>query len=200
MECRRIMSDRHTYWNIKGRGDAPRIFSAKCLFFSAEGCGDFCRRCGTNVPPQENGGNCMAKPRTERNLLFPSKEFRERVRKTSMERGFRSEQAFILAACEGEMRRSDNTESVTQFEARIAATLTNLAKQLQGLHTLAQAQVALTDVLLKYVITCVVEPPEDALPAARVRARLRYDKLIRVAAKEISSKNRDTLREMLADE
>jgi hypothetical protein len=142
----------------------------------------------------------MAKPRTERNLLFPSKEFRERVRKTSMERGFRSEQAFILAACEGEMRRSDNADSVTQFEVLIAATLTNLAKQLQGLHTLAQAQVALTDVLLKYVITCVVEPPEDALPAARVRARLRYDKLIRAAATEMSNKNRDTLREMVADD
>src|SRR6266853_1288219 len=40
----------------------------------------------------------------------------------------------------------------------------------------------------------------DALPAARVRARLRYDKLIRAAAKEISNKNRDTLRGMLADE
>ncbi len=192
--------DRHTYWNIKGCGDAARIFTGKCLLFTRKECGDFCKRCDTNVPPQENGGNCMAKPRTERNLLFPSKEFRERVRKTSMERGFRSEQAFILAACEGEMRKSDNADSVTQFEARIAATLTNLAKQSQGLHTLAQAQVALTDVLLKYVITCVVEPPEDALPAARVRARLRYDKLIRAAAKEISNKNRDTLREMVADD
>jgi len=81
------------------------------------------------------------------------------------------------------MRRGDDTESVTQFEARIAATLTNLAKQGQHLQTLVEAQVAITDVLLKYVITCVVEPPEDALPAARVRARLRYDKLIRAAAK-----------------
>ena len=54
--------------------------------------------------------------------------------------------------------------------------------------------------LLKYVITCVVEPPEDALPAARVRARLRYEKLIRAAAKEISNKNRDTLKTMVADE
>ena len=82
----------------------------------------------------------------------------------------------------------------------MAATLTNLAKQVQGLRTLGHAQVALTDVFLKYVITCVVEPPEDALPAARVRARLRYDKLVRAAAKEISNKNRDTLREMIADE
>ncbi len=142
----------------------------------------------------------MAKPRTERSLLFPSKEFREQVRKASKDRGFRSEQAFILAACEREIRRGDNTEAVTQFEARVAATLTNLAKQGQNLQTLVQAQVALTDVLLKYVITCVVEPPDDALPAARVRARLRYDKMVRAAAKEISNKNRDTLREMVADD
>jgi hypothetical protein len=146
-----------------------------------------------------NGRKYMAKPRIERSLLFPNKEFRERVRKASKDRGFRSEQAFILAACEREIRRGDETESVTQFEARIAATLTNLAKQGQHLQTLVEAQVAITDVLLKYVITCVVEPPDDALPAARVRARLRYDKLIRAAAKELSNKNRDTLREMVVD-
>ena len=75
-----------------------------------------------------------------------------------------------------------------------------MAKQLQGLHTLAQAQVALTDVLLKYIITCVVEPPEDALPAARVRARLRYEKLLRAAAEGISTKNKETLKGMMIDE
>ena len=142
----------------------------------------------------------MAKPRTERSLLFPSEEFREQVRNAAKDRGFRSEQAFILAACESELRRGENTEATAQFEARVAATLTNLAKKVQGLQTLAHAQVALTDVFLKYVITCVVEPPEDALPAARVRARLRYEKLVRAAAEEISNKNRETLKGMVADE
>jgi hypothetical protein len=132
--------------------------------------------------------------------LFPSKEFREQVRQASKDWGFRSELAFILAACEREIRRSDNTEAETQLEARVAATLTNLAKQVQGLQTLAHAQVALTDVFLKYVITCAVEPPEDALPAACVRARLRYEKLVRVAAEGVSSKNRDTLKGMAGDE
>jgi hypothetical protein len=66
--------------------------------------------------------------------------------------------------------------------------------------TLAHAQVALTDVFLKYVITRVVEPPEDALPEARVRARLHYEKLVRVAAEGISIKNRDTLKGMVGDE
>jgi hypothetical protein len=142
----------------------------------------------------------MVKRAISRNFRYPSAELREKVRVAVKERGFRSEQAFLIAACEHELRQGDSTEATTQFEARVAATLTNLAKQGQGLHTLAQAQVALTDVLLKYVITCLVEPPDDALPAARVRARLRYQKLVRAAAKEISSKNRDTLREMLADE
>jgi hypothetical protein len=135
-----------------------------------------------------------------RTYRYPSAEVREKVRAAAKERGLRSEQAFILAACENELRRGENSEALTQYESRIAATLNNLAKQLQGLNTVAQAQFALTDVLLKYIITCVVEPPEDALPAARVRARLRYEKLLRAAAEGISTKNKDTLKGMMADD
>ena len=142
----------------------------------------------------------MDKKGFSRNFRYPSAELRDQVRAAVKERGFRSEQAFLIAACEHEIRQGANTDAAAQFEARVAATLTNLAKQVQGLQTLAHAQVALTDVFLKYVITCLVEPPEDALPAARVRARLRYEKLVRVAAEVISNKNRDTLKGMVADE
>ena len=142
----------------------------------------------------------MGKTTICRTYRYPSAELREKVRAAVKERGLRSEQAFILAACENELRRGENSEALTQYESRIAATLNNLAKQLQGLSTVAQAQFALTDVLLKYIITCVVEPPEDALPAARVRARLRYEKLLRAAAEGISTKNKDTLKGMMADE
>ena len=142
----------------------------------------------------------MARKAISRNFRYTSAELRDKVRIAVKERGFRSEQAFLIAACEHEIRQGANTEATTQFEARVAATLTNLAKQVQGLQTLAHAQVALTDVFLKYVMTCVVEPPEDALPAARVRARLRYEKLVRAAAEGISNKNRDTLKGMVADE
>ena len=142
----------------------------------------------------------MDKKGFSRNFRYPSADLREKVRVAVKERGFRSEQAFLITACANELRRGENTEAVTQFESRIAATFNNMAKQLQGLHTLGQAQVALTDVLLKYIITCVVEPPEDALPAARVRARLRYEKLLRAAAEGISTKNKDTLKGMMIDE
>ncbi len=142
----------------------------------------------------------MDKKGFSRNFRYPSAELRDQVRAAVKERGFRSEQAFLIAACEHEIRQGANTEATKQFEARVATTLTNLAKQVQGLQTLAHAQVALTDVFLKYVITCVVEPPVDALPTARVRARLRYEKLVRAAAEGISNKNRDTLKGMVVDE
>ena len=142
----------------------------------------------------------MDKKGFSRNFRYPSGELRDQVLTAVKERGFRSEQAFLIAACEHEIRQGANTEATAQFEARVAATLTNLAKQVQGLQTLAHAQAALTDVFLKYVITCVVEPPEDALSTARVRARLRYEHLVRAAAEGISNKNRDTLKGMVADE
>jgi hypothetical protein len=93
-----------------------------------------------------------------RKFRYPSAELRDQVRAAVKQRRFRSEQAFLNAACEQEIRLGANTEATEQFEARVAATLTNLAKQVQGLQMLAHAQVALTDVFLKYVITCVVEP------------------------------------------
>ncbi len=139
----------------------------------------------------------MKKHRIERNLLFPSREFRDRVRSAASERGFRSEQAFILTACEHELRQSDNTEATAQLEARIAATLANVAREVQSLFTLVHTQVALTNSLLQYVLTCVIEPPEDVLPAARARARLRYTKILRLAAQEVATRNKATLEEVL---
>jgi hypothetical protein len=139
----------------------------------------------------------MAKQRTERNLLFPSKDFRDRVRSAAKERGFRSEQAFILAACQNEMERGDSTEALDELEARIAATLANTGKQVQSLFTLVHAQIALTNSLLQYVLTCLVEPPEEVLPAARARAKARYAKILRLAGQEVATRNQATLEQVL---
>jgi hypothetical protein len=140
----------------------------------------------------------MRKRRIERNLLFPSEEFRDGVRVAAKERGFRSEQAFILAACENELERGDNTEATTQLEARIAATLASMAKEAQSLFTLVHTQVALTNSLLQYVLTCTIEPPAEVLPAARARARLRYARILRLAGQEVATQNKaTTLEEVL---
>ena len=83
------------------------------------------------------------------------------------------------------------------LEARIVATLLNMGKEAQSLFTLVHTQVALTNCLLQYVLTCVPEPPEDLLPAARARARLRYAKILRLAGQEVATRNKATLEQVL---
>ena len=139
----------------------------------------------------------MRKHRIERNLAFPSEEFRAKVRTAAKQRGFRTEQAFLIAACEHELERGDNTEAMDDLEARVLATLANVAKEVQALFTLVHTQVALTNCLLQYVLTCVPEPPEEVLPAARARAKLRYAKILRLAGQEVATRNKATLEEVL---
>jgi hypothetical protein len=139
----------------------------------------------------------MAKTVISRNFRYPSADLRDRVRTAVKERGFRSEQAFLIAACEHELRENDNTEATSQMEARIAATLANLTKEVRSLFTLAHSQFALTNSLLQYVLTCMIEPPEDLLPAARARARARYTKILHQAAEEVATRNKATLEEVL---
>jgi hypothetical protein len=139
----------------------------------------------------------MRKNGFPRTFRYPSADLRDQVRATVKERGFRTEQAFLIAACEHELQRGDSTEAMDNLEARIAATLVNMAKEVQSLFTLVHTQVALTNSLLQYVLTCVVEPPEDVLPAARARARLRYAKILRLAAQEVATRNKATLEQVL---
>jgi|SRR5271165_642454 len=139
----------------------------------------------------------MRKNGFPRTFRYPSADLRDQVRAAVKERGFRTEQAFLIAACEHELQRGDSTEAMDNLEARIAATLVNMAKEVQSLFTLVHTQVALTNSLLQYVLTCVVEPPEDVLPAARARARLRYAKILRLAAQEVATRNKATLEQVL---
>src|ERR1700676_4388608 len=198
-ECagRRFVVVGREYWNIKECGDVRSDLGLKSNCSTSLVGGGIRAVCGTNVPPGRRGGNLMKKHRIERNLLFPSREFRDRVRSAATERGFRSEQAFILTACEDELRQDDTTEEAAQLEARIAAPLANMAKEVQSLFTLVHTQFALTNSLLQYVLTCIIEPPEEALPAARARARLRYTKILRLAAQEVATRNKATLEEVL---
>ena len=139
----------------------------------------------------------MTKNGFPRTFRYPSADLRDQVRAAVKERGFRTEQAFLIAACEHELQKGDNTESMDDLEARIAATLANVAREVQALFTLVHTQVALTNSLLQYVLTCMAEPPEEVLPAARARAKLRYAKILRLAGQEVATRNKATLEEVL---
>jgi len=93
----------------------------------------------------------MRKRRIERNLAFPSEEFRAKVRTGAKQRGYRTEQAFILAACENELKRDARTDADSQMEARLIASMQKVAKEFQALFTLVHAQFALTNSLLQSI-------------------------------------------------
>jgi hypothetical protein len=139
----------------------------------------------------------MKKPVISRNFRYPSAALREEVRAAVKKRGFRSEQAFLITACQNELERGDNTEAMDDLEARIVATLVNMGREVQSLFTLVHTQVALTNCLLQYVLTCVPEPPDEVLPVARARARLRYGKILRLAGQEVATRNKATLEQVL---
>ena len=124
---------------------------------------------------------------------------KEKVEEISTERGYRSCSAFMVQAIEEKLRRDEALESVSETEARIAASFNQVQRQLQSLHTAVQGQFALTDALAKYLLTCIAEPPGELLSGARARARDRYEKLLRAAAKTINGETENPLMETIND-
>ena len=105
----------------------------------------------------------------------------------------------MVEAIEEKLRRAEALESVSETEARIAASFNQVQRQLQSLHTAVQGQFALTDALAKYLLTCIAEPPGELLSGARARARDRYEKLLCAAAKTITGEIENPLMETIND-
>src|SRR5437660_5780293 len=77
-------------------------------------------------------------------------------------------------------------------------TFSRIVREVRSVHNTQQAQYALLDALTKYLSTCVVEPPQDLLVSARARGKLRYEKLLREAAKTITGERENFLLESVA--
>jgi hypothetical protein len=154
--------------------------------------GGFRPLCATNVPPaktevirwwnKEPNGICSS----------PARSFATACAWPQRNGAFARSTRSYLRRVRNELARGDSTEATAQLEARIAATLANKGKQGQ-----VHAQFTLTNSLLQYVLTCVVEPPEEVLPAARARAKARYAKIHRLAGQEVATRNQATLEEVL---
>ena len=80
MECRRIIGDRHTYWNIKGWGHFVVFFYANCLSFRLLAEGRLGTNCGTTSVPLQKGKHFMAKTSDFAQLSIP---FRRTAGKSS---------------------------------------------------------------------------------------------------------------------
>ena len=131
----------------------------------------------------------------QRNLRLQD-DLKRQVEQAARARGYRSSSAFMVEAIEEKLGRIKAAELVSDAATQITAEFNRIRRDIQAIHTSVQALYALTDTLTKYVTTCMVEPPPDMLVAARARGKLRYDKLIRAAAKTMTRGEPNGLKEL----
>jgi hypothetical protein len=81
-------------------------------------------------------------------------------------------------------------------EAFVAAIINRLSKEIRGLHAGQQARFATIDSLTRLFLTCIPEPPADALDQAKRRAKLRYDRFLIYVAQNMTADARATLAEL----
>jgi hypothetical protein len=95
------------------------------------------------------------------------------------DRGYLNPTALIRAAIRDELAGRE-IEGISA-EQRIAATLERLSRDIFRVHRGQQALFAVLDTLVKVFLTCVPEPPRDAMNQAVARARDRHDRFVKSA-------------------
>ena len=131
----------------------------------------------------------------ERFELRLSEEQLAVVKRTAQVRGFRSVSGYIQAVLTRDLRDSPPDQS--DREAFVAASLDRLSKEIRNLHTTHQALFAAVDSLTRLFLTCIPEPPPEALDQAKRKARLRYERYLVSVAQNMTSDSRATLTELV---
>jgi hypothetical protein len=131
----------------------------------------------------------------ERFELRLSEEQLSVVKRTAQVRGFRSVSGYIQAVLTRDLRDSPPDQS--DREAFVAASIDRLSKEIRNLHTTQQALFAAVDSLTRLFLTCIPEPPPDALDQAKRKARLRYERYLVSVAQNMKAGSRATLTELV---
>ena len=117
------------------------------------------------------------------------------VKRTAQVRGFRSVSGYIQAVLTRDLR--DSSPDQSDREAFVAASIDRLSKEIRNLHTTQQALFAAVDSLTRLFLTCIPEPPPEALDQAKRKARLRYERYLVSVAQNMTSDSRATITELV---
>jgi hypothetical protein len=131
----------------------------------------------------------------ERFELRLSEEQLAVVKRTAQVRGFRAVSGYIQAVLTRDLRDSPPDQS--DREAFVAASIDRLSKEIRNLHTTQQALFAAVDSLTRLFLTCIPEPPPEAVEQAKRKARLRYERYLVSVAQNMTSDSRATLSELV---
>jgi Arc/MetJ-type ribon-helix-helix transcriptional regulator len=101
----------------------------------------------------------------------------KRIERAIKDGGFTSPSAFIRSAIERDLAGREN--EIHEAEDRIAASLDRVAREIRSVRLGQQALFAFVDALVKTLLTCLAEPPQDAYNQAVARGKLRYDRFLK---------------------
>jgi predicted transcriptional regulator len=101
------------------------------------------------------------------------------VKQIAKDRAYLSPTAFIRAAIRNEINGRDG--ALSEAELRIAAGLERASREIVRVQRAQQALFAVMDTLVKTFLTCVPEPPRDAVSQSIARARERYERFVKSA-------------------
>jgi Arc/MetJ-type ribon-helix-helix transcriptional regulator len=111
--------------------------------------------------------------------------------------GYASAAAFVRTAVEHELKQR---QEFLQSEREIAATLeqhrNEIRCQLKGVAVAVDAQFAFLDAFSRMMLHCIPEPTDEIHEAARGHARLRHEKLLKMAAVILKRELKDTVVEL----
>lgn len=118
-----------------------------------------------------------------------------RIERAASDGGFSNPSAFMRAAIERELAGRES--GVDAAEERIAASLDRLAREIRSVKLGQQALFAFVDALVKTLLTCLAEPPNDAYDQAVARGKLRYDRFLKSVGASLAGDSQAAMTELL---
>jgi uncharacterized protein (DUF1778 family) len=136
----------------------------------------------------------MAK-KTARIGVRLSADEQQQVERSAKHQGYVSPSAFVRTAIRNEINGRDS--EMTESEQRVTATLERLSQEIFRLHRGQQALFAVVDTLVKSFLTCVPEPPRDAITQSVARARERYSRFAKSAGQAMVGDSQAAMQELV---
>jgi Arc/MetJ-type ribon-helix-helix transcriptional regulator len=124
-----------------------------------------------------------------------SDELDQKINKAAKDRGFANPSALFRASLEALVR--EKSANAAEIEERVSATLDRIARDLFRVQRAQQAHFAVTDTLIKTLLTCMPEPPADVMAQAVARAKERYRRFVKSAGQNMVGDSLAAMRDLV---
>jgi hypothetical protein len=123
-----------------------------------------------------------------------SEEERRQILEAARRLEFTGPSAFVRQAIHHELAAKGN--AAADAEARVAATLERVLRDVSRVARAQQALIAIVDTLVKTFLTCIPDPPPDGMPQSVARARDRYTRFVKSAGQAMAGEALTALQEL----